>query len=198
MMSACFAASSATHRLEAVAHGQIVIRAAGPLADDHLAAAVAQILGLGVPLRTVAENGDRLALEQPKDRHRCRNRFLQACLGSKGSGVRISSRRISEALRQNFKPTSRGLRRLNAGGSFSAAAAAGSGRQMPRTMAIRPVRASSIMPNGRIISINASIFFSWPEISTITWSLATSTIRPRKISHSSRISPPLAAGGPHA
>ena len=52
------------HRLEAVAHGQVVVRAAGPLADDHVAAAVAQVLGLGVPLRAVAEDGNRLALEQ--------------------------------------------------------------------------------------------------------------------------------------
>ena len=50
------------HRLEAVAHGQVVVRAARPLADDHVAAAVAQVLGLGVPLRAVAEDGDRLVL----------------------------------------------------------------------------------------------------------------------------------------
>ena len=55
-------------------------------------------------------------------------------------------------------------------------------------MAIRPVRASSMMPNGRIISMKASIFRSWPEISIIIISGATSTIRPRKISASSRIS----------
>ena len=35
---------------------------------------------------------------------------------------------------------------------------------------MRPVRTSSMMPNGRIRSIKASIFFSWPEISTITCS----------------------------
>ena len=48
---------------------------------------------------------------------------------------------------------------------------------MPRTIAIRPVRTSSTMPKGRIRSMNASIFFSWPAISTITSSGATSTIR---------------------
>jgi hypothetical protein len=41
------------------------------------------------------------------------------------------------------------------------------------------------MPRGRISSMNPSIFFSVPEISTITLSAATSTIRPRKISASS-------------
>ena len=51
-------------RLEAVALGQVVVGAAGPLADDDLAAAVAQVLGMGVPLRAVAEDGDRLVLEQ--------------------------------------------------------------------------------------------------------------------------------------
>src|SRR5262249_46516039 len=37
----------------------------------------------------------------------------------------------------------------------------------PRTRAMRPVRASSRMPNGRIRSMNASIFCSCPEISII-------------------------------
>ena len=59
---------------------------------------------------------------------------------------------------------------------------------LPRTMAIRPVRTSSTIPNGRIRSMNDSILCSWPLISTITSSVATSTIRPRKISASSRIS----------
>ncbi len=62
-MSACLVASSALHRLEAVALGQVVVRAARPLADDHRAAAVAQVLGLGVALRAVAEDGNRLAFE---------------------------------------------------------------------------------------------------------------------------------------
>ena len=66
-------------------------------------------------------------------------------------------------------------------------------RLLPRTMAIRPVRTSSMMPYGRIRSMNASILLSWPEISIITSSAPTSTIRPRKISTSSRISRPLAA-----
>ena len=66
MMSACLAASSATHRFEAVADGQVVVFAAGPLADDDVAAAVAQVLGLGVALRAVAEDGDRFAFERRK------------------------------------------------------------------------------------------------------------------------------------
>ncbi len=50
-------------RLEAVAHGQVVVGAARALADDHGAAAVAQVLGVGMALRAVAQDGDRLALE---------------------------------------------------------------------------------------------------------------------------------------
>ena len=61
-------------------------------------------------------------------------------------------------------------------------------------MAIRPVRTSSIMPNGRISSMKDSIFRSWPEISIIIISGATSTIRPRKMSTSSRISLRWAGG----
>jgi len=49
-------------------------------------------------------------------------------------------------------------------------------------MAIRPVRTNSMMPKGRIISMKDSILRSWPDISIITISGATSTIRPRKIS----------------
>lgn len=63
-MSAFLVASSTGHRLEAVLLGQVVVRAAGPLADDHRAAAVAQVLGLGVALRAVAQDGDRLVLQQ--------------------------------------------------------------------------------------------------------------------------------------
>ena len=59
---------------------------------------------------------------------------------------------------------------------------------IPRTMAIRPVRTSSMMPKGRISSMNASIFRSWPEISIDHFLGATSTMRPRKISTSSLIS----------
>ena len=43
--------------------------------------------------------------------------------------------------------------------------------------------------------MKASIFRSWPEISIITMSGATSTIRPRKMSVSSRISLRVAVGG---
>ena len=58
--------------------------------------------------------------------------------------------------------------------------AVGGALPLPRTMAMRPVRASSMMPKGRIISINASTLPSCPAISMITLSGATSTIRPRK------------------
>ena len=71
-------------------------------------------------------------------------------------------------------------RRCDRSPSSSAEASSGSVRK-PRTKAIRPVRASSRMPYGRTASMKASIFFSWPEISTIIWSAPTSTIRPRKI-----------------
>ena len=51
-------------RLEAMALGQVVVGAARPLADDDLAAAVAEVLGMGVALRAVADDGDRLVFEQ--------------------------------------------------------------------------------------------------------------------------------------
>ena len=44
--------------------GQVVVGRAGQLADDDVAAAVAEVLGVGVALRAVAEDGDRLALQQ--------------------------------------------------------------------------------------------------------------------------------------
>ena len=52
------------HGLEAVPDGQVVIRPAFSLADDDLAAAVAEVLGLGVPLAAVAQDGDGFVLEQ--------------------------------------------------------------------------------------------------------------------------------------
>src|SRR5262249_49855524 len=52
----------------------------------------------------------------------------------------------------------------------------------PRTRAIRPVRASSTIPYGRISSINASIFRSLPEISSMRLSGPISTTRARNIS----------------
>ena len=52
------------HGLKSMAYGQVVIRAARPLADDHGAAAIAQVLGMGMALRAVAEDGDRLSLQQ--------------------------------------------------------------------------------------------------------------------------------------
>ena len=62
--SPALAASRGGDRLEAVLDGQLVVLRARPLADDDRAAAVAQVLGVGVPLAAVADDGDRLALEQ--------------------------------------------------------------------------------------------------------------------------------------
>ena len=59
---------------------------------------------------------------------------------------------------------------------------------------MRPVRASSMMPKGRIISMKASIFPSWPEISMMITSGPTLTIRPRKMSASWEISVRRPAG----
>ena len=64
MMSACFVASSALTGLKPWLDRQVVVRAAGALADDDVEAAVAEVLGLGVALRAVADDGDRLALEE--------------------------------------------------------------------------------------------------------------------------------------
>ena len=63
-MSAALVASAAEMRFEAVLDGQVVIRAPLSLPDDHFAAAVAEVLRLGVPLAAVAQDGDRLVLEQ--------------------------------------------------------------------------------------------------------------------------------------
>src|SRR5579862_8675205 len=58
----------------------------------------------------------------------------------------------------------------------------------PRISAMRPVRANSTMPIGRIRSMNASILLSWPETSTIMVSALISTTRARNISTSNAIS----------
>ena len=63
MTSACFGGVGGAHRLEAVADGEVVVLAAGALADDDVDAAVAEVLGLGVALRAVADDGDGLAFE---------------------------------------------------------------------------------------------------------------------------------------
>ena len=51
-------------RLEAVADGRVVVGRARPLADHHVAARVAQVLRLGVPLAAIADHRDRLALQE--------------------------------------------------------------------------------------------------------------------------------------
>ena len=56
------------HGLEAVGNGQIVIGRTGPLADHDIASAVFEVLSLGVSLRAVTENRDRLAFEVGKVR----------------------------------------------------------------------------------------------------------------------------------
>ena len=52
------------HRSEAVADGKVIVRTAGALADDDVATAVAQVLGLSVSLAAVAQDGDGFVLEQ--------------------------------------------------------------------------------------------------------------------------------------
>ena len=54
------------NRLETVAFGTCVGRRARQLGDHHAAAAIAEILGLCVTLRAVAQHGDGLSLQQRK------------------------------------------------------------------------------------------------------------------------------------
>ena len=49
------------HRREAVALGKLVVGATRPLGHDDGQAAVAEVLGLGVSLRAIADDGDGLA-----------------------------------------------------------------------------------------------------------------------------------------
>ena len=51
-------------RLKTVLHGLLVIGRAGQLGHDHLAAAVAEVLGVAMSLRAVAQDGDGLVLQQ--------------------------------------------------------------------------------------------------------------------------------------
>ena len=67
------AASAAETGLKPSLDRQVVVRRARPLADHDVAARVAEVLGLGVPLAAVADDGDRLALEQATGRHPGRN-----------------------------------------------------------------------------------------------------------------------------
>ena len=55
-------------RRETVLDGQVAVGRARQLGHDHRAAAVAEVLGVGMALRTVAENGNRLVLQQGKVR----------------------------------------------------------------------------------------------------------------------------------
>ena len=64
MMSAFFDGLGGRDRLEAVLDGLLVVGRAGQLGHDHVAAAVAEVLGVGVALRAVAQDGDRLVLQQ--------------------------------------------------------------------------------------------------------------------------------------
>ena len=50
--------------LETVLDGLLVVGRAGQFGHDHVAAAVAEVLGVAVPLRAVAQDGDRLVLQQ--------------------------------------------------------------------------------------------------------------------------------------
>src|SRR6185437_14173957 len=143
------------------------------LTDDHLAAAIAQVLGVGVALRDVAQDGDGFALEQRKV-------GVFVVINSGGHGDSNAGFKKKDSARR--------AREFGAGLAKLYLAAATS----PRTMAIRPVRTSSLMPKGRINSIKASILRSGPEISIIRSSGQTSKIRPRKTSTSSLTSLRLA------
>ena len=50
--------------LETILDGLLVIGRAGQFGHDHIAAAIAEVLGVTVPLRAVAQDGDRLVLQQ--------------------------------------------------------------------------------------------------------------------------------------
>ena len=50
-------------RPEAVLHRAVVAGRAGQFGHDHAAAAIAQVLRLGVALRAVAQDGDRLSAQ---------------------------------------------------------------------------------------------------------------------------------------
>ncbi len=68
MTSAFFVASGDRNRRETVLDGQVAVGRARQLGHDHRAAAVAEVLGVGMALRAVAENGNRLVLQQGKVR----------------------------------------------------------------------------------------------------------------------------------
>ena len=161
------------NRRETVLDGQVAVGRARQLGHDHRAAAVAEVLGVGVSLRAVAENGNRLVLQQGKVRV-----FVVINL-RRHNGYSWLSRGLIGWFSCGLEPRTV----CSPGLSF-----AGCPSPLPRTMAMRPVRASSMMPKGRIISMKASTLPSWPAISMIIVSGATSTIRPRKISVSWEIS----------
>ena len=58
------AASAAETGLKPSRDRQVVVGRARPLADHDVAARVAEVLRLGMALAAVADDGDRLALEQ--------------------------------------------------------------------------------------------------------------------------------------
>ncbi len=180
-MSAALVASAAEMRLKAVADGQFVVRAAWSLTDDHLAAAVAEVLCVGVSLAAVAQNGDRFVLEQ-----RQVGIVFVVNFGGHNSCLCVED---LTALRRGIRDGST-VRRTRASGPIRGVSTAGrsptgpvdgKGRR-PGAWRSGPVRTISRMPNGRICSMNASILLSRPEISTITCSGLTSTMRARKIS----------------
>ena len=59
----CFAASAADHGLEAVLDREFVILRARQVGNDHVEPAVAQVLGLGMALAAVSDNGYLLSLQ---------------------------------------------------------------------------------------------------------------------------------------
>ncbi len=64
MISAFFAASAAGMGLKSVFYGLLVIGRARQFGHDHVAAAVAEVLCMGVALRSVAQYGHGLVVQQ--------------------------------------------------------------------------------------------------------------------------------------
>ncbi len=55
---------SRRHWFETMAFGEVVVGSAGPLTDDHVAPAVAQVLSLSMSLAAVANDGNCLVFQQ--------------------------------------------------------------------------------------------------------------------------------------
>ena len=211
--SPALAASAAETGLKPSLNGQFVVGRARPLADHDVAARVAQVLGLGVALAAVADDRDRLSLEQRQigilvvihlggHRHVSlgsswlgRQKTRDGSDQSRGTSTRSGSEYAPRLRVRNGPGPTAGRHRLSAAamgrralrGLRPGAACHGPGRS-GRSAPVRGCRRAAPA------SMNASIFLSWPEISIISCSGLTSTIRPRKICTSAWISA-LGRGG---